>query len=195
MPPVFSLVSIRCLALIPSAISSLCRSVSHRVFIMTRVNFVEGSDEFCIAGLAMKVRSELGFSMLESTYERAMMIELKKAGFPAERQVTIPVFYDGETLNNGYAADIIVDNRILLELKAASRLYSMHRRQIQFYLCASGIQSGLLINFGNPKTIECERYEWINSGYQAVRPAELPAENAASGSFEERVSMILGDDA
>ena len=142
-----------------------------------------------------EVRSELGFSMLESTYERAMMIELEKAGFPAQRQVTIPVFYNGEKLNNGYAADIIVDNRILLELKAASRLYAMHRRQIQFYLCASGIQSGILINFGNPKTIECERYEWINSGYQAVRPVELPSENAASGSFEERVSMILGGDA
>ena len=82
----------------------------------------------------MKVRSELGFSMLESTYERALMIELKNAGFPAERQVSIPVFYNGETLNHGYAADIIVDNRILLELKAASRLYAMHRRQIQFYL-------------------------------------------------------------
>ena len=106
MPPVFSLVSFRFLIPIPSAISSLCRSV-WLVFIMTRLNFVEGSDEFCIAGLAMgerhvsdsshehdrracdEVRSELGFSMLESTYERAMMIELKKAGFPAERQVTL----------------------------------------------------------------------------------------------------------
>ena len=133
---------------------------------MTRLNLVEGTDEYFIAGLAMKVRSELGFSMLESTYERALMIELKNAGFPAERQVSIPVFYDGETLNHGYAADIIVDNRILLELKAVTRLYAMHRRQIQFYLCASGIQSGLLINFGNAKTIECERYEWIDSGYQ-----------------------------
>ena len=151
----------------------------------------------------MKVRSELGFSMLESTYERAMMIELKKAGFPAERQVTIPVFYDGETLNNGYAADIIVDNRILLELKAASRLYSMHRRQIQFYLCASGIQSGLLINFGNPKTIECERYEWINSGYTVLETPHRstafsekpPVQNPAVNSLAERINQVLGGDA
>ena len=68
---------------------------------MTRLNLIEGTDEYCIAGLAMKVRSELGFSMLESTYERALMIELKNAGFPAERQVSIPVFYNGETLNHG----------------------------------------------------------------------------------------------
>ena len=151
----------------------------------------------------MKVRSELGFSMLESTYERALMIELKNAGFPAERQVSIPVFYDGETLNHGYAADIIVDNRILLELKATSRLYAMHRRQIQFYLCASGIQSGLLINFGNAKTIECERYEWIDSGYQvSERPhihnahSEKPlVYNPAVSSLAERVNQVLGGDA
>ena len=159
---------------------------------MTRLNLVEGTDEYFIAGLAMKVRSELGFSMLESTYERALMIELSKAGFPAERQVSIPVFYDGETLNHGYAADIIVDNRILLELKATSRLYAMHRRQIQFYLCASGIQSGLLINFGNPKTIECERYEWIDSGYKGTLSPAVPAEGTASSSCEDRVKMILG---
>ena len=142
----------------------------------------------------MKVRSELGFSMLESTYERALMIELKNAGFPAERQVSIPVFYNGETLNHGYAADIIVGNRILLELKAASRLYSMHRRQIQFYLCASGIHSGLLINFGNPKTIECERYEWIDSGYHVIGFHEISVEGMKSMSCEERVNTILGND-
>jgi len=159
---------------------------------MTRLNLIEGTDEFFIAGLAMKVRSELGFSMLESTYERALMIELKNAGFPAERQVGIPVFYSGETLSHGYAADIIVDNRILLELKAASRLYSMHRRQIQFYLCASGIQSGLLINFGNPKTIECERYEWIDSGYRINPDAVIISPK--TGSLEERVNQVLGID-
>ena len=181
----------------------LCAVPFRIVFIMTRLNLIEGTDEYCIAGLAMKVRSELGFSMLESTYERALMIELKNAGFPAERQVSIPVFYNGETLNHGYAADIIVDNRILLELKAASRLYAMHRRQIQFYLCASGIQSGLLINFGNPKTIECERYEWIDSGYQVSERqhihnahSEKPlVYNPAVPSLAERVNQVLGGDA
>ena len=161
---------------------------------MTRLTLVEGTDEYCIAGLAMRVRSELGFSMLESTYERALMIELEKAGFPAQRQVGIPVFYEGETLNHGYAADIIVDNRILLELKAASRLYAMHRRQIQFYLCASGIQSGLLINFGNPKTIECELYEWIDSGYRAPETVNVSSD-VSDLSLSERVSKVLGGDA
>ena len=181
----------------------LCAVPFRIVFIMTRLNLIEGTDEYCIAGLAMKVRSELGFSMLESTYERALMIELKNAGFTAERQVSIPVFYNGETLNHGYAADIIVDNRILLELKAASRLYAMHRRQIQFYLCASGIQSGLLINFGNAKTIECERYEWIDSGYQVPERPHIPnvhsekplVYNPTVPSLAERVNQVLGGDA
>ena len=96
-----------------------------------------------------------------------------------------------------------MDNRILLELKAASRLYAMHRRQIQFYLCASGIQSGLLINFGNAKTIECERYEWIDSGYQVperphipdVRSEKPPVHNPAVHSLAERVRQVLGTDA
>ena len=87
---------------------------------MTRLNLVEGtaerrkatrwlsthegraSDEYWIVGLAMKVRNQLGFSMLESVYERALMMEFEKAGVPAERQVSIPVFYDGEKLNHGY---------------------------------------------------------------------------------------------
>ena len=82
MPPVLSLVCIRILAPIPSAISSLCRSV-RVVFIMTRNELVEGSDEYRIAGLAMKVWKELGFSMLESAYERALILELNRAGWNA----------------------------------------------------------------------------------------------------------------
>ena len=217
MPPVFSLVCIHILAPIPSAISSLCRSV-RVVFIMTRNELVEGSaerhkatrwlstdegrasDEYRIAGLAMKVWKELGFCMLESAYERALIWELNQAGYTAERQVPIIITYKGETLNHGYCADIVVDRKIILELKAVTRLYAIHRRQIQFYLCASGIQSGILINFGNPKTIECERYEWINSGYRLSGVSQIPVaglsdSDTSSLSLSERVSQVLGGDA
>ena len=61
---------------------------------MTQLKLVEGTDEFHIAGLAMKVRNELGFSMLESAYERALILELNKAGYTAERQVPILIFYE-----------------------------------------------------------------------------------------------------
>ena len=129
----------------------------NRVFIMTRNELIEGTDEYLIAGLAMKVRNELGFCMLESAYERALIWELNKAGFNAERQVPVIIYYHGEKIDHGYCADIVVDRKIILELKAVTRLYAMHRRQLQSYLSASGVESGLLINFGNYQRLECER--------------------------------------
>ena len=167
---------------------------------MTRLNLVEGTDEYWIVGLAMKVRNQLGFSMLESVYERALMMEFEKAGVPAERQVSIPVFYDGEKLNHGYAADIIVDNRILLELKAVTRLYAIHRRQLQFYLSAGGIDSGLLINFGNYQKLECERMERADRRKRGelgvnpngiFRPFSEEEKKNPHESFAERIARIV----
>ena len=144
------------------------------MFIMTRINLVEGTDEFWIAGLAMKVRSQLGFSLLESAYERALMVEFEKAGMPAERQVPIPVYYDGKKLDYGYAADIIVNGKILLELKAITRLYAIHRRQIRCYLEASGIERGLLLNFGNSRGIEAEPFTRSGCGYNLSGVPTIP---------------------
>ena len=160
------------------------------------LQLIDGTDEYRIAGLAMKVWKELGFSMLESVYERALMIELKNAGFSAERQIPVDVFYDGKKLNYGYAADIIVENRIVLELKATTWLYAIHRKQIQFYLAASGIKSGLLINFGNSRKLECERFERKESGYSLHGVSPIPEGVLGEpGSLEERVNMVLGGDA
>ena len=202
MPPVFSL-GFR-LVPIPSAISSLCRSVSYRVFIMTQLKLVEGTDEFHIAGLAMKVRNELGFSMLESAYERALILELNKAGYTAERQVPILIFYDGRELNHGYCADIVVDRKIILELKAVTRLYAIHRRQLQFYLSAGKIDSGLLINFGNYQKLECERMvrkDACKGSKLGVNPngiflplTEKEKKNP-NESFAERIARIVDMDA
>ena len=203
MPPVFSLVCIRILAPIPSAISSLCRSAS-LVFIMTQLKLIEGTDEYRIAGLAMKVRSELGFSMLESAYERALILELNKAGYTAERQVPIIIFYDGKELNHGYSADIVVDRKIILELKAVTRLYAIHRRQLQFYLSAGKIDSGLLINFGNYQKLECERMvrkDACKGSKLGVNPngiflplTEKEKKNP-NESFAERIARIVDMDA
>ena len=164
------------------------------------LQLIDGTDEYRIAGLAMKVWRELGFSMLESVYERALMMELKREGFSAERQIPVDVYYDGEKLNHGYAADIIVENRIVLELKAVTRLYAIHRRQIQFYLSASGIESGLLINFGNARKLECERFERIKSGCRFSGVSQIPVaglsdSDTSSLSLSERVSQVLGGDA
>ena len=167
---------------------------------MTRLNLVEGTDEYRIAGLAMRVWEELGFCMLESAYERALILELNNAGFTAERQVPVRVFYDGKELNHGYCADIVVDRKIILELKAVTRLYAMHRRQLQFYLSAGGIDSGLLINFGNYQRLECERMvrkETRKMGELGVNPngifRPLTAEEKKNPqeSFAERIARMV----
>ena len=220
MPPVLSLACIRILAPIPSAISSLCRSAS-LVFIMTRNELVEGSaerrkatrwlstdegrasDEYRIAGLAMKVWKELGFCMLESAYERALIWELNQAGYTAERQVPIIITYKGETLNHGYCADIVVDRKIILELKAVTRLYAIHRRQLQFYLSAGKIDSGLLINFGNSQRLECERmvrkdtcrHSRLGINPQGIFPPLTEEEKKnPDESFAERIARIVDMD-
>jgi len=180
----------------------LCAVLFRIVFIMT-LKLVEGTDEYRIAGLAMKVRNELGFAMLESAYERALILELNKAGFTAERQVPILIFYDGKELNHGYCADIVVDRRIILELKAVTRLYAIHRRQLQFYLSAGGIDSGLLINFGNYQKLECERMERADRRKRGelgvnpngiFRPLSEEEKKNPHESFAERIARIVGMD-
>ena len=167
---------------------------------MTQLKLVEGTDEYFIAGLAMKVRSELGFSMLESAYERALILELNKAGYTAERQVPILIFYDGRELNHGYCADIVVDRKIILELKAVTRLYAIHRRQLQFYLSAGKIDSGLLINFGNYQKLECERMQRADACKNSrlgvnpngiFRPLTEDEKKNPPESFAERIARIV----
>ena len=174
------------------------------VFIMTRNEFVEGSDEFRIVGLAMKVWNELGFCMLESAYERALIWELNQAGFTAERQVPIIITYKGRQLNHGYCADIVVNRKIILELKAVTRIYAMHRRQLQFYLSAGGIDSGILINFGNYQRLECERMvrkEKRKMGELGVNkngiflPLTSEEKKNPHESFAERIARMVEMDA
>ena len=171
---------------------------------MTRNELVEGTDEYRIAGLAMKVWNELGFCLLESAYERALILELNNAGFTAERQVPVRVVYKGKELNHGYCADIVVNRKIILELKAVTRIYAMHRRQLQFYLSAGGIDSGLLINFGNYQRLECERMvrkEKRKVGELGVNkngiflPLSDEEKKNLQGSFAERISRMVEMDA
>jgi GxxExxY protein len=93
------------------------------------------------------VYNKLWYGFLERVYENAMMIELKKIGLNAEKQKAISVYYDDEQVGE-YFADIIVDNKIIVELKAAESLCPEHECQLVNYLKATGIEVGLLFNFG-----------------------------------------------
>ncbi len=105
------------------------------------------------------VYNKLGYGFLEKVYENAMMIELKKFDLKCEKQKPITVLYNNETVGE-YFADIIVNNCIILELKAAECLLDEHEAQLINYLRATNVEVGLLLNFG--KEAEFKRKAFNN---------------------------------
>ncbi len=103
-----------------------------------------------INNCALRIRRQLPQGYLEAVYKNAMVIELRKLGLPFETEKPIKVFYDGISVGE-YKADIIIDNRLILELKAVQNLCTAHEVQLVNYLTATGIDDGLLINFGGEK--------------------------------------------
>jgi GxxExxY protein len=103
-----------------------------------------------IIGAAMKVANTLGCGFLEKVYENALAHELRKAGLSVSQQVPIPVYYDGIIVGD-YIADLIIENTVILELKACTALDKIHSAQCLNYLKATGKQIALLLNFGNPR--------------------------------------------
>ncbi len=100
-----------------------------------------------IVGLAMEVHKKLGYGFLEKVYENAMMIELKKEGISAISQFPVRVSYEGEVIGE-YYADIMVDDKVIVEIKATKRLVEENEAQLLNYLKAAGLGVGLIINFG-----------------------------------------------
>jgi len=94
-----------------------------------------------------KVNNSLGYGFLEKVYERALIIELKKQGLQVEQQKNIKVYYEENEVGD-YYADLIVNNLVIIELKAAESLCEEHEAQLINYLRATNIEIGLLLNFG-----------------------------------------------
>ncbi len=103
-----------------------------------------------IIGAAYKVSNTLGCGFLEKVYDNALAIELAKNGLAVERQKPIGVHYDNQVVGE-YLADMVVDSRVLVELKAVRHLESVHEAQCINYLKASGISLCLLLNFARPR--------------------------------------------
>jgi GxxExxY protein len=100
-----------------------------------------------IIGAAYKVHSELGPGLLESAYEVCLEYELIKQGFNVERQKVLPVVYDGIGLDAGYRIDLLVEDAVIIELKAVDELVPIHQAQLMTYLKLSKHKLGLLMNF------------------------------------------------
>ena len=87
-------------------------------------------------------------------YEAALEYELLQAGFSVSRQVRIPVFYKGVELKKDFYADMVVNDCILLELKAVSTINQAHEKQLQSYMKSTGIKEGMLLNFGHVRSLQ-----------------------------------------
>jgi GxxExxY protein len=107
----------------------------------------ENQISFDVRGIVFKVYNALGPGLLESAYEAVLMYELQKAGFSAKAQVPIPLIYEGVTLEVGYRMDILVENKVLIEIKSVETLHEVHHKQVITYLKLANLKLGLLINF------------------------------------------------
>ena len=97
---------------------------------------------------AIRVHRALGPGLLESVYETILARELTNLGLMVERQIAVPIIYEGVVFNEGFRADLIVEKKVLLELKSVERTTPAHKKQVQTYLRLTGIKLGYLLNFG-----------------------------------------------
>lgn len=107
-----------------------------------------------IIGAAIEVHREKGPGLLESTYESCLVYELGLRGMKSERQVAVPLNYKGVLIDSAFRADLIVEDRILVELKAIGNVLPVHKAQLLSYIRETGHPVGLLINFHTSKLVD-----------------------------------------
>ena len=111
-----------------------------------------------VIGCAQKVSRELGAGFLEVVYENALALELEEEGIVFQRQHQLDIYYKTKFIGQ-YQADIVVENKLIVELKAVSSLSACHKAQVINYLRASGLNVGLLLNFGMSR-LGIQRVVW-----------------------------------
>ena len=107
-----------------------------------------------IIGAAIEVHKQLGPGLLESSYEACLAYELKQQGLNIQTQVALPIVYKEVKLNAGYRIDILVENKVIIEIKAVEALADIHTAQLLTYLKLKNIKLGLLINFNSVRVID-----------------------------------------
>ena len=100
-----------------------------------------------VVDLCIKIHRSLGPGLLESVYEAALVYELKKLGMPVSNQVDVPLVYDEISMDVGFRADVIVDDKVIVEIKSIENVIPVHKKQLLTYLKLSGRKLGLLANF------------------------------------------------
>jgi GxxExxY protein len=103
-----------------------------------------------ILGAALKVHSVVGPGLLESAYEACLLYELEKLRLGVRRQIAIPIRYEDLSIDNGYRIDLLVEDRVVVELKVVESILPVHRAQLLSYLRLDGFRLGYLLNFHVP---------------------------------------------
>lgn len=101
-----------------------------------------------VISAAIENHRELGPGLLESVYEIVLAYELNSRGLHTERQVAVPISYKGIRFDEGFRADMIVDGKVVVELKSVEQVTASHRKQLQTYLRLTGCKLGYVLNFG-----------------------------------------------
>ncbi|MGO3183578.1 MAG: GxxExxY protein [Aequorivita sp.] len=107
----------------------------------------ENEISYLIRGAIFKVYNALGPGLLESVYEAVLCFELQKQGLEVKRQVPLPVIYDSVELEIGFRLDLLVNNKVIIEIKSVESLAKVHHKQLLTYLKLTELKLGILVNF------------------------------------------------
>lgn len=121
----------------------------------------ENEISYTIRGAIFNVYNQLGPGLLESAYEAALLHELRKTNLKIQSQVALPMIYDTVKVDIGYRLDILVENKVIIEIKSVETILDVHHKQLITYLKLSGLKLGLLVNF-NSSDISKSIYRKVN---------------------------------
>jgi GxxExxY protein len=102
-----------------------------------------------VVDCAVKLHKSLGPGLLETVYEAVLQKQLERAGLTVQRQLPIPIAFDGMTFDEGFRADLVVNGLVILELKSIEKIHPVHKKQLLTYLRLTNLKLGYLLNFGD----------------------------------------------
>ena len=110
-------------------------------------SMTENELSFAVRGCIFKIYKTLGPGLLESAYEAALIFEIGRAGLHVKNQVALPMIYETVKVDVGYRLDLVVEHKLIVEIKSVEHLLEVHHKQLITYLRLSGLKLGLLVNF------------------------------------------------
>ena len=122
----------------------------------------ENEISYEIRGAIYNVYKSLGPGLLESVYEEALVYELQKRGLKVERQVEVPIRYDGQLLKTPLRIDVLVEEKVLVELKSVQEMQDVFFKQTRTYLRLSGLKLGILVNFNTDNILDDSIFRVVN---------------------------------